>query len=231
MDISELVETSKGLENEGFTSTLTSVLESNTAMNKQIESLTGDRNKAVKKRDSLATLIKGKFNLEEFSEEALDDAIQGLGKRGTEDLKKALADNEGRYKADLTTANGKISQAQLDLAIYKTGALSDVQGKPAKEVILNALKNGATVENGELVYYDGETLLLENGQPMTINDRLKSIKDNADYDTFFHKKNKRGGGKKQDGDTADLTTKPKTKFGTLADGTASVREMMKARGL
>ena len=225
MDLTKLLEQSKTFENEEFATQMQTFADNYTEMNGKVQSLTGDLNKSIQKRESFKEMVKTKFSIDEVSDEALDGAIKGMGQRGTEDLRKALSDNETRYKSDLDAANNRLLGGELDLAIYRTGVLGGIDSQVAKDLVLAELKRNAVIENGTIVYYDNNDLVMKDGKPLNISDRAEGLKSSQDYEFIFKKGVKKGGGK--DGHNSG-DYKPKVDVAKLTHGEKA--KLMKEMG-
>lgn len=203
MDVNEIIENSKQFGSEEFTQSLTdgfkSLQTSNQEMNGKIEGLTSDLSKSITKRDSLKSMVKTKFGLEEVNDETLDGAISSLGSRGTEELRETLTRNETLYKTNLEAESNKTAQAYLDLSIYKSGALEAIDSPVARDLILAQLRSGAVIEGSDIVYYENDNLKMSEGKPLTVEGRLQALKADAAYEFIFQKQPKSGGGKDPQG--------------------------------
>ena len=141
------------------------------------------------------TLIKTSLGIDTLNEETLNEALSNLkGGKGDEKLTAEIAN----LKTLLETANSdkttqsneyesKLQTMALDNAISNSSVGANVANEAMFGIVKNLIKDGATYENGEIVYKnsDGTTAFSGSGKPMNINDKISALKSDANYAGLF----------------------------------------------
>jgi len=164
-----------------------------------------DMNKAIASRDKVKDVIRSELGIEEFTVDAVrgklenyasDDAIAAREKQYNE-LKANSANKIEILEGTLRDRDGAINSMNLKLAISKTDVMGQTKGEYANEMLMGWISEDATFdENGDIQYKGsaGETLYNENGNPLTLDDRINAIKGDPARDFVFQASALQGGG-------------------------------------
>jgi hypothetical protein len=129
-------------------------------------------------------------------EELTSEAIQEFKKSGKGDEKSIAEINNLKgllEAADLNTSNvtkdyeTKLSTMALDNEIANSGIGANVANKEMFSIVTSLVKQGAVFKDGGIVYQnsDGSTAYGANNQPMTLSDKINSLKSDANYSGLF----------------------------------------------
>jgi len=196
---------------------------------KTVSDLNGYETKFV---DAVSTRDKAKAKLNSLVdalgltvEDATPEAVEALIKKGKtdetlkaeiDDLKKLLKANEDNHKLALADKDKAFTEKLLEVDISKVGLTANVVNEKALSMVVEALKSGATLEDGAIVYKDQNGVIVKDatGQPITVGQRLEQFKAD-ESNAFLFKATTNGGGGSQNGGTttakkwADLSTAEK----------------------
>ena len=147
-------------------------------------------------------LVKNELGIDQLNEETLKEAI---GKKGGGDEKltaeidnlKKLLDKAGEDKTTLANEyESKIQKMALDNEINSSGIGTLFANDEMYKLGLGLIKNGATYKDGQIIYTneDGSTAYGTNNQPMTIKDKVESLKTNPSYAGLFRADSAGGSG-------------------------------------
>ena len=170
----------------------------------------GKFNEAVQTRDKAKGKLKeisGVFGID--SDELTTDKLKELIKTAKADdaskaeianLQKLLADKEAEFSDKLTQSESRFRDKLIEVEIAKLGAGNDVVNDRALKLIIESLKDGATIDNGEIVYRDSSGVTLRNGsgQPLSISEKMAQFKADAN-NSFLFKPTTQGGGGSHNG--------------------------------
>lgn len=165
----------------------------------------GKFNEAVQTRDKAKGKLKdisGLFGID--SEELTTDKLKELlktakgddaSKAEIENLTKLIAQKENEYNSNLNDYKAKFTDKLIEVEIAKLGAGNDVVNDKALKLIIESLKDGATIDNGNIVYRDanGATLRNGSGQPLSIAEKMAQFKADQS-NSFLFKATSNGGG-------------------------------------
>ena len=89
----------------------------------------------------------------------------------------------------------KFTDKLIEVEIAKLGAGNDVVNDRALQLVIESLKDGATIDNGNIVYRDanGTTIRNGSGQPLSISEKMAQFKADVN-NSFLFKKTTNGGG-------------------------------------
>ena len=162
-------------------------------------------NEAISSRDKVRQTIKQELGIEEFTSDAVraklstyasDDVLTARDKQFNE-LRASSATKlevlETKYQDGIKENNN----LKLKLAISKTDIMSETKGEHATDMLLSWIAEDATFdEQGNISYKGkaGETLYNSNGNPLTLEDRIASIKSDESRDFIFQSQYLSGGG-------------------------------------
>lgn len=162
--------------------------------------------------EAVTTRDKAKGRLKELSESigiGLDelswDKVKELlsSKKGDdaskaeiENLTKLLSAKEGEFNQRLQEAESKYSNTLIEGEIAKLGSTFDVVNDKAMSLVIQALKDGATIEEGAVVYrnQDGTIIRNNSGRPLTVSERMAEFKADTANAFLFKATNNGGGG-------------------------------------
>ena len=166
----------------------------------------GKFNEAVQTRDKAKGKLKeisGVFGVD--SDELTTDKLKELIKTAKGDdgskaeianLQKLLADKEAEYSDKLTQAESRFRDKLIEVEIAKLGAGNDVVNDRALQLVIESLKDGATIDNGNIVYRDANGTTIRNsntGQPLSIAEKMAQFKADVN-NSFLFKATSNGGG-------------------------------------
>ncbi len=153
-------------------------------------------NEAISSRDKVRGVIRDELGIEEFTVDAVrnkltnyasDDAIAARDNQFNELKARSGTKIEG-LEQQILGNNKTINDMKLKLAISGTDVMSQTRGEHANDMLLNWIAEDATFdENGNIQYKGsaGETLYNENGNPLTLDDRINAIKSDESRDFVF----------------------------------------------
>lgn len=197
------------LLNEGKVDDVKNVL---SAFKPQFEKTVGDLkayegkfNEAVSTRDKAKGKLKeisGVFGVD--SEELTTDKLKELIKTAKGDdaskaeianLQKMLSDKEAEYGDKLNQSEARFRDKLIEVEIAKLGAGNDVVNDKALKLVIESLKEGATIDNGDIIYRDanGATIRSGSGQPLSIAEKMAQFKSDTS-NSFLFKATSNGGG-------------------------------------
>lgn len=165
----------------------------------------GKFNEAVQTRDKAKGKLKdisGLFGID--SEELTTDKLKELlktakgddaSKAEIDNLTKLIAQKENEYTSRLNDYKAKFTDKLIEVEIAKLGAGNDVVNERALQLVIESLKNGATIDDGNIVYRDanGATLRNGTGQPLSIAEKMAQFKADQS-NSFLFKATSNGGG-------------------------------------
>lgn len=170
-----------------------------------LKSFEGKFNEAVQTRDKAKGKLKeisGVFGID--SDELTTDKLKELIKTAKADdaskaeianLQKLLADKEAEYSDKLSQSESRFRDKLIEVEIAKLGAGNDVVNDRALQLVIESLKDGATIDNGNIVYRDanGTTIRNGSGQPLSIAEKMAQFKADQS-NSFLFKATSNGGG-------------------------------------
>jgi len=160
------------------------IIENNKRLLDRLNFLEKEAQKAFNKRDELKQRLRDleQKETEETSENPnLEAKLQEIA---TE--KEQIINEFNSFKRDSALERALLTK-DIPAATPKT-----------KEIILNMLRDGAEYNDGEIVYKDeGGIVYGPNGNPLTIEDKLKEIQTDENYLPLFKNTIKQGAGSKQ----------------------------------
>jgi hypothetical protein len=202
MDLfNKVLEKAQTIGNEEFVTELKDAIRVVEDLNKENTTKLNEVNSkfsdAVSSRDNLKELVRSKTGLTDITGDTLSEFFNGLKSNDPDvkTLQTLIEENKAKYEDDLKQHENKYSQREIDYEILKSGALNNIKSNVARNVVMDELKNGLVLKEGELVYVDsnGSTIVNGEGKPLGVNDKIKSLYDNEDFKPFFPVK--RGGNK------------------------------------
>ena len=159
---------------------------------------------AIDKRNNQASLVKSKLGLEEISDEALSSFVENAGKQGSSEFeaeKRKLEDMVAMLQTEKEGLGERLTNTinmhKIERGLNDLGASKEINGARAYDILLSEATQGASFEDGELIFKanDGTTLRNADGTPMSLADRYAQIKDSEELGfLFIEKKPKSGSG-------------------------------------
>ena len=208
----------------------------NTESINKLELKNTDLLKEVKNFKQGNTLVKELLGVEQINEETVKEA---LGKKGGDETLKSEIDNWKSKYVDLETQlstnsneyNAKLQDMALTNSIRDLGIGAIASTSMSEKIILDSLKQGATLDGDKIVYKNADGTTAFNGsEVVTPQSKLESLKANAEYAPFFKPDVSSGGGKNPatptpsavpDNNTLD-TSKYKSTDSFMADAMKSI---------
>lgn len=123
-------------------------------------------------------------------------------KADIDNLTELLANNEAQYKSSLEEKDQKFSDKLVEIEIAKLGLTSDVVNEKALVDVIRHLKAGATIEDGVVVYKDGDVTDRNGaGRPIGVAERMEQFKADESNSYLFKPTSTGGGGSQANGAT------------------------------
>lgn len=194
----------------------------------ELKSFESKFNEAKDGRDKLKTRIKELSEATGLSaEDFVPDKLKELMKSGKNDetLKAEIANLSQMLQSKETEFNGKLNDAEtrftstlIESEIAKLGAGSNVVNDKALGLVISALKAGAAMEDGKIVYKDANGLTLRNssGGALSISEKMAEFSADASNAFLFKPTNQGGGGATQNQGQAGAKTMSRTSFESMA---------------
>lgn len=172
----------------------------------EITILEGKLSEAISKRDKYKNFVKqvkDKFKIEEgkeLNEDTLNSVLSNIDKSKNQKLseveeilkldisklEKEVEKKELEIESLKNQTQQTVLETKLDLELYKTTSGIEAVNKKANDIIIGELKNGATIEDGKIVFKESDgTTLRKNGIPMSLSDKLEEIRSSEDYSFLF----------------------------------------------
>ena len=184
-------------DNQEALEVIKSLESASTANVERINSLESQVNDIKSTRDKYKqgnSLVKDLLGLENINEESLSEFLSN-NKAGKGDEKltaeldnlKQLLEKANNEKESIATEyEGKLSNMALTNAIRDLGIGSLASSPIAEQTILNYLKEGATLEDGKIVYKKEDGSTVYNGTSiMTPAEKLESLKSDENWKPFI----------------------------------------------
>jgi hypothetical protein len=113
-------------------------------------------------------------------------------------LQKLLETTQNEYSQKLTQSEAMFKDKLIEVEIAKLGAGNDVVNDRALKLVIDSLKDGATIDSGEIVYRDASGAIIRNatGRPLTIAEKMAQFKADTS-NSFLFKATSNGGGGSQ----------------------------------
>jgi len=149
------------------------------------------------------SLVKEKLGLEQLNEEALDEALKGLGnskadektKAEIEQLKSKLDEANKQKDETVQQYENRLSDMALTNNIRDLGVGQLASTKIAEQTILSELKKGAVLDGDKIVYKNEDGSTVYNGTSiMTPDKKLEQMRSDENWKPFFRADVKSGGG-------------------------------------
>ena len=197
------------LLNEGKTDEVKSALES---FKPEFEKTVGDLrsfesrfNEAKDGRDKVKGRLKELsealgVSVDDLSAERVKELVKGgkgddVSKAEIEKLTKLLQAKDDEYTSKLTQSEARFRDKVIEGDIAKLGLNANVVNDKALGLVIQALKEGATIEGDVIVYKEADGSISRNsvGQPITIAQKMAQFQ-NDPANAFLFKATSGGGG-------------------------------------
>ncbi len=164
-----------------------------------------DMNAAIASRDKVKSVIKDELGIDEFTVDAVrgklenyasDDAIAARDNQFN-DLKARTATKIEGLEDQLRKSGETMEGMKLKLAISGTDIMGQTKGEYANEMLMGWIAENAVFDETGAIQYKGsagETLYNDNGNPLTLDDRINQIKSDESRDFVFQARYLNGGG-------------------------------------
>lgn len=142
------------------------------------------------KEDEQITSDNIKSVFETFKSNKDENALKEI-----KNLEDAIKEKQSKYEQELSQYKNEVLNTKLELELHRTTAGINAVNAKAHEIIVAELKKGATF-NGETISYLNEdgTIARQNGLPISLSQKLESIKASEDFGFLFKADNKSGSG-------------------------------------
>lgn len=120
-----------------------------------------------------------------------DDA----SKAEIENLMNLIQQKEVEFTTKLNESEGRFRDKLIETDIAKLGLNANVVNDKALNLVISALKDGATIEEGRIVYKDEKGVIVRggSGQPITIAEKMAQFQSDP-ANAFLFKATTGGGG-------------------------------------
>jgi len=193
-------------DNAEATALIDTLEESSSNNVKKINNLESKFEEAQKGRDSLKSLIKTGTGLEEVTEDTIKEFVTKMKEtKGDEKLTseienlKSLIEKANNEKSTLTSEyESKLSNMALTNSLRDLGIGSLASTPIAEKMILDHLKQGATLDGDKIVYKNEDGSTIYNGTNiMTPQTRLESLKSDDNWKPLLKADIAGGGGARE----------------------------------
>lgn len=182
-------------EAKGFVTGLQSTQKDNVTRINTLETQIGDITATRDKYKNGNKLIKDALGLENINEDSISEYLS-KSKKGNPD--EALTAEIGNLKSLLETATNeketlkseyetKLQDLGITTQLQSLGLSKIAKNDYAEELLLGKLKDGAIIEDGQILYkQDGKTLYSNTGKPLTPSEKIAELKaDSKVKDVLF----------------------------------------------
>jgi hypothetical protein len=120
-------------------------------------------------------------------------------------LENLIREKEKELQTQKASYESALFDKDLNLELYKRSAALDTINKEAHSIVIQKIKEGAVLENGQIVYKNEDgTFIRKNGLPLSIDDKITELKT-GDMSFLFKNDSKNGSGVTS-GDLSQKTT-------------------------
>lgn len=214
-------------DNSAAIAEVTKIQANYNSLSTEVETLESKLSDSIVKRDKYKTFVrstKAKLGIaegEDLNDETLTAKIANLStvevdevsKLEVAKLEKSITDLTAGYEGKLKDASTNALNTQLEIELYKTTAGINSVNTTAQTMIINQLKEGATFEDGKIVYKANDgTTVRKDGIALTLSSKLDSIKNSEETKFLFKSEAKSGSGmgKSGSGESNSLSPFAKT---------------------
>jgi hypothetical protein len=174
-------------------------------LEKQLGRKDQELTEAIKARDKVKEVVRNELGIDEFTPDAIKRKLATFGneeaiaarERQYNELKAKTAQKMEELESKLQEKEKAIRDHKLKLAIAKTDVMGQTRGEYATDMLMQWISENADFdEQGNIVYRGeaGETLYNDNGNPLTLEDRINQIKADDSRAFIFQERFLKGGG-------------------------------------
>ena len=196
-------------EASAMVSQIEATMQQNLGKISDLEKQTGDfktkLDEVILSRDKVKEVVKNELNIAEFTPDAIraklstfasDDAIAARDKQFN-DYKATAAVKIEELESRVSNAQKIERGLKLNLAIAGTDVMGQTKGTHANDMLMGWISENATFDDAGNITYKGEageTIYNDNGEPLTLDDRINQIKGDQSRDFVFQSRFLKGGG-------------------------------------
>ncbi len=166
--------------------------DTNIAELKAMESRFNEAKEGRDKAKARLNELKGTLGLEELTSDNVKELIKkGKNdeslKQEIENLTKMISAKDEELKSKLAEADKRYTDKIVEVEIAKLGTNANVVNDKALSILIEAIKEGATLDNGIIIYKDadGSTIRNSTGQPLSISEKINQFKADDTYSFLF----------------------------------------------
>jgi hypothetical protein len=145
-------------------------------------------------------------------DEDLDNKLKSLNNNNNnnnskeiKNLENLIREKEKELQTQKASYESALFDKDLNLELYKRSAALNTINKEAHSIVIQKIKEGAVLENGQIVYKNEDgTFIRKNGLPLSIDDKITELKT-GDMSFLFKNDSKNGSGVTS-GDLSQKTT-------------------------
>lgn len=182
------------------------------------------------------SLVKSLLGLEQINEDTLNDFLSNNKGKTDEtlsaelkNLKDMLEKTTTEKESIVSEYENKIGKMALDNEIALSGVGTLFQNEEMYKLGMGVIKQGATFENGEIVYKNEDGTTVYNGSsPMNLKDKVESLRSNPSYSGLFkgQTQGRNGGGMSNQANGSNF--QPKSNMGgTKEERLQAIQEKFK----
>ena len=109
-------------------------------------------------------------------------------------LENLIREKEKELQTQKASYESALFDKDLNLELYKRSAALNTINKEAHSIVIQKIKEGAVLENGQIVYKNEDgTFIRKNGLPLSIDDKITELKT-GDMSFLFKNDSKNGSG-------------------------------------
>ena len=164
----------------------------------EVKDLEGKYSKATidlaKSSDSI-NLVKNTLGLDDINEEVLSTKIKKSDNADVKNLEQIIEKMKEESGNKVKDYESQIFDLKLNDAISRSGHSINASGARAHEIIMSELKKDAVLDdNGKVVYQKDGAIERKDGLPISIADKISTLKESEDYNGLFRTDAKSGSG-------------------------------------
>ncbi len=164
-----------------------------------------EMNEAIASRDKIRGVVKDELGITEFTVDAVRSKLENYASEDAiaardaqfQELKANSALKIEGLEAQVRKGDTTMAGMKLKLAIAGTDIMGQTKGEYANDMLMGWIAQDATFDEEGAIQYkgsSGETIYNENGNPLTLDDRINSIKSDPARDFVFQSRFLQGGG-------------------------------------
>lgn len=134
-------------------------------------------------------------------DEDLNDRLKNLNNNNNnnaskeiKNLERIIQEKDKELQTQKVSYESALFDKDLNLELYKRSAALNTINKEAHSIVIQKIKEGAVLENGQIVYKNEDgTFIRKNGLPLSIDDKITELKT-GDMSFLFKNDSKNGSG-------------------------------------